>query len=415
MYFCDWPWEEDDGAVLRIEIHAAGRKVLKERKQFDWRDRYILGARRGFGIALRALRLAESAHMRRPANWILPAMLTALAMFVSAIFLLGAWDAPGIGMISGRVIFIDWLIFFFGWIGGWNTASKWRRHETFVEELVVTNLPPSVIGNLLFAGSLGIWQKCLMILAAFDLIALTSWMLLSSPVPFNAPGSTFVVYIILYAVCMVPFAIMLAFFHLESLRIAYWMFAISAIPRISLLNKAIVNLVLIAMYVPALTLLGIAVSGGFAMISAGVTALIGYGIIESTNSTSGLGQFLESLGELVIADFYNSNIIFMFAAIPGFLLIGYIKRLISNLYEKAFWKSYLYFTWWGAGERTHPNSYPYEMTRDAIIWIQHFQNEERRIGKMKDIEIDADKPEPPRNPLATDPPAEQPSPPRAGD
>lgn len=261
------------------------------------------------------------------------------------------------GFFAGRIIFFDYLIFFIGWICGWNAASRWRGRQGVIEELVVTNLRPGVVGNILFAGSMGIWVRLLVLLVILEAVALGFKIYQSADVA-NSPASNYPKWILLSGLppLLALYSALIAWFHLETLRIAYWMFAVAALPQVNLLQKAIANFFLIILYVGALTLVGISISG-----------------------MSGL--FVLAIRGAIMSDLdkgFADPVVWMIGALPGLFVVGFLKRQITNLYETDFWKHYLCFTWWGAGEKQFPAFYPLTMLQNVNAWIGVLRLEERQ-------------------------------------
>ena len=330
-------------------------------------ERLVLGLRSGLGDGLIPIRIAGGAAARRRANWVLPGLLGGAIGFGVLIYMLSFPFDLHFGYVIGRLILFDYLVFFVAWLCGWNAAWRWRKQQVFIEDLAVTNLRPSVIGNLLFAGALSVWWRILAIVALAEALFFAAFHMVPQDL-LESSGATLVAKLAatpLSALVHIAFYAMLAWFHLESLRIAYWMFAVAALPRFDLRSRAAGNLVIVVIYVITLTAVGGAVTGLVWMPVAMVAGAVGLAL-ESAQVT----------GIVPDPGFGGS---WMLAAVGGMVLVGYIKRRISRIYENDFWKAYLMFTWWGAGEIHQPAIYPPEFAREANRWAQHFRAEEEGI------------------------------------
>lgn len=318
-------------------------------------ERTIIGVRPGHGDAGRMLSLASAAAVRNRRNWLLPGLLSIILVGVVIVHGLSfGISASGFSYMFVRIVAIDYLVFMFGWICGWSSAWRWRNNQEFVEELVVTNLRPSVVGALLFAGSLGVWAILLSGMFAADvLMAMLSPDRYTSAATYDSLAvGTFIV--------LIPFYITLAFFHLETLRIAYWMFSSAALPRLNLMRKAVGNFFIIPMIVFMLTAIGSAITG---LCWFAVNILLEVLDIHSASS-------------------FDTHLAWGLASIPGLLVVSLIKRITAQQFERDFWKSYLLYTWYGAGEIKHPQSYPLHMHQRAVEWLTFLKQEERRVAKQ---------------------------------
>jgi hypothetical protein len=173
------------------------------------------------------------------------------------------------------------------------------------------------------------------------------------------------IYIIISFPITLAFCIILAWFHLETLRIAYWMFATASLPRINLLNKAIVNFMLVILYVSMLTAIGSAATG--------ICGLF-LGAVE-TSLMSATGQYS--------GDFFGNHLAWAFASMIGLMSVGFLKRHITHLYELEFWRNYLLYTWWGAAETSHPQTYPLGMMQLTMPWVYFLKGEEQELASNK--------------------------------
>ncbi len=299
-------------------------------------------------------------------SWVLPILL--MATFVAGQALLYASNSGTLGMLflAARVIFFDYLVFFFGWLAGWNIASRWRRDPTLIEELSITNLRPSVVGSILFAGSLNVWWRLLLLASFIDLALLALFVIAGVYTP--PVGLTMeqrAVWAATALATLVPFFLLLAWFHLESLRIAFWMFASAALPRLNLRNRALFNLIAIPFYVTTLTFAGMAVTGAPGLILA---AFFMAGMQASIGGNPAFNPF-------------QVTSVWAVTAVMAMLLVGLAKRALARAYEDDFWKNYLLYGWWGAGETQHPVSYPVHMRRLVVPWRQYLRAEERTVAK----------------------------------
>ncbi len=345
----------------QADAESAGRTGFFRR----WTENFLFGVRPGFGTGRRAIRLANAASARRAINWILPGSMGVFLLIAITAFSLNTISQLGMPYLSGRIILFDYLVFFFGWIGGWNMASRWRGRQNMIEDLVITSLRPPVIGNLLFAGSLGVWIRVLFVIALADTFLVS----LGLPDNYSASfGRTDTGGQMIYLAITFPLVLImnfvLAWFHLETLRIAYWMFATAALPRIDLRQKAIANLFLIIAYVTLLTGMGVAISG---MIGLFGSAFL---MIPATQAGANPNPF-------------GVHLTWVVAAIIGLLIVGFFKRMITRMYEQAFTKSFLLFTWWGAGEQAHPMNYPPSLTSQLNRWIAYLRFEETQKAHGK--------------------------------
>lgn len=323
----------------------------------------VMGTRREFGDGVAAMEHATAAALRHRRNWTLPLLLGGCITGGILIPLGLITTEIGFGYVFFRIIPLDYLIFLFGWLCAWNAATRWRQNQEFVEALVLTSLRPRVVGNLLLAGSMSIWARLLVFLACLETV-----IFLASSTMSGMWYSTKFVLSDFLAACgwtlvqlpvVVPFYLVMAWFHLETIRIAYWMFAVAALPRVDLRRRALLNFVLIPLYVGLLTGIGSIITGLTWM-----PAMIATGVVASS-----LG-FVPTGGEYYL---------WMLAALPGLLLVAYIKRQIALIYEREFEAGYLLFTWWGAGETVHPASYPPELQKSLGPWQSFLRKEEAAL------------------------------------
>ncbi|MBI1291949.1 hypothetical protein GC173_12025 [bacterium] len=318
-----------------------------------WLSHKVNGIRPGFGEEAAAVEVAVSAANRRLTNWFFPLAITLLLMGVNFAYT-ATLGIAGWPLLIARIIFFDYLVFFFGWLAGWNAASRWRRDQDFLCELTTTPLSPAVVGNVLFAGSLGVWWKCILLLALSDLLMHVYTL------GVGMPEEKFIVMLPIALPLWLPTLVVLAWFHLETMRLAHWMFAITALPGLNLIKRAVLMFIQILGFVTALTLLGSAITGAFFLV------LMIFGGIALGFFTS--GNFSNSLGSDIME--MNPNPMWHLAALGGLLGVGLLKMSLSQAYERAFWGRYLMFTWWGAAERNHPGEYPVVYTQRAAQYVR---------------------------------------------
>lgn len=338
----------------RTTTHDGNRDTVVSRL-----EDMLHGNRKGFGHGRQVIRLADAAAARRGMNWVLPGLLGLLIGSIALFFGIKMTDMGGFPYMMLRIIVVDYLVFFFGWICAWNAASRWRNNQSFIEELVVTNLRPAIVGNLLFAGSMGVWIRLLGVIMLLDLAMIS----------FHSPGlglpdagsdlASALGAIIGFVLC-IPCFVLLAWFHLETLRIAYWMFAVAALPQVKLMHRAVVNLFLICLYVTVLTGIGSMVTGLLGLIGGAAFTLM-------TGSPTGGGPGTNPFAPMLP---------WALASIPGLLVVGFLKRQIVTLYEMSFWRAYILFCWFGAGETEHPRFYSEELTQHVGPWIRFLREEE---------------------------------------
>ncbi len=255
----------------------------------------------------------------------------------------------GFGHHVFRIVVIDYLIFFFGWLSAYITAKRWRTQGGLMEELTMTNLRPGPVGHLLFANTFPHWFVILIAVFLVEAVAIiflgpaNRYMLTSLAVVFWAPVYAFVI----------------AWFHFESIKIAYWMFAVVSLPIRDLGNRAILNLFIIPFYV--LTLTGI---GSIITVICMLVAMAMGEIFFQTTDLFNDNQFWEYMGVSV-------------GSALGMSIIIFLKRPISFMYEQSFWRTYLMYTWYGAAEINHPRVYPSTLIRSVNKWGRYLKQEER--------------------------------------
>ena len=239
---------------------------------------------------------------------------------------------------SARIVIVDYLIFAICWMCGWEAASRYRRAPERLEELLMTPLQPKSIGAYFMGGGPVLWFYGLIAFSVVEAFLFYGFFLIHLPIkaasmPLMLVGAT----IVPFSLIVFP---LIALFQLETVRIAYWMFARAAITRTSLFRIAAVNFLLIPIYVYGLTVIG----GIVTALAHGALQLIGGRLFAGLNSASGSDLFAIPLACL--------------APVPGLLLVLFLKRAIANAYSVTFEQTLLYHSWWGSSERDHPASYP---------------------------------------------------------
>lgn len=357
-------WAGPGGAPVESAVQEVASVSRMEKPKVTFTsvlEDFLLGSRRGFGDGRVAIRIASTAAARRPINWMLPGLMGLFMILYVVISSMLIGGGNGFGYMVNRIIAVDYMVFFFGWVCGWNSAWRWRGNQSFIEELVMTNIRPAVGGNLLFAGSLGIWWRVLLGLSLVDMILLV---VVPGELSLIPGDSVMVDGVVFAAILMVSFPVflLLAWFHLETLRIAYWMFAVAALPQVKLLNKAIVNAFLVSIYVLMLTAVG-------SMITGIVASVLGVVVVSTVRSLSYAAAWN--------LDPFAVRTAWIIGAVPGLILVAFLKRQIVSMYETAFCRSWLLFCWYGAAETQHPMIYPNELQQQVGPWIRYLQLEER--------------------------------------
>ncbi len=322
---------------------------------------WILGVRRGFGDGRRVIAVAMAADWRSSLNWFIPVLgiLFGLAMLLFHEITMDP-DSAGFGMMF-RIFIFDYSLFLFGGLSGWNMARRWRANADQIEELSLTPLSPSVIASMMSAGALAIWLFLFVLFGFVDLftpIIHAKWIIEMTEAN---DGSFFLVLpVTTYAVLMGllgPF--ILAWFHFESIRLAHWMFAVHSLPRVSLLKAGIVNFIVMTTIVGTLSLLGSMVTG---------ICLIVLGLIGEM-----LGQSVNSF------EAFSAYTVWGLAALPGALVVLFLKRALVRTYEGSFTRSWLMYQWWGAGESQQPGTYPASLYKAIPLWQAFYGMQEEEI------------------------------------
>lgn len=327
------------------------RLVIRILRIWDW----LIGIRRGFGDGMRVIRFAQAAHLRRPINWFLPILCVILLGLLLVFHEMTVSESSGIGGMMFRVFIFDYLFFFFGLLSGWNMARKWRENSDEVEELSLTPLSPVVVASTLCVGPVTIW---LILTAAFCLLDLALPLVqmqyilgFSTNRPFGLTAT--LVVLSMSAVLVPP---VLAWFHFESARLAHWMFAVHALPKVSLFRAAVGNFFLMTMIVLGLSAFGSMVTGFVAML-------------------------LSILLEIFRGSGFESYSVWGLGSIAGALAVIWLKRLCVKTYQSMFMHSWLKYQWWGAGESRQPKLYPPSFNASIVLWQSYY-------GMMEEIEAD---------------------------
>jgi len=329
----------------------------------DW----LVGLRRGFGTGWDALRCFILVETRSKTTWIIPGL--GFLAIVGWYLVLCMWSTTAIGgtYVGGalfRIFVFDYTIFFFGLVSGFNMARRWRANPAQVEELSLVPLSPAVVGGIFASGSVRIWWWFLIAFAIIETIIciphmaeLSNALRLQSDeflIAFFHPAG----WLTLLAILLCPWV--LAWFHFESVRLAHWMFAAHALPRVPLVKAGLTNFI-------AMTGLVIGLSGLGSAITAMAVLLLGLAVAFLTLV---LGQL--HLGE----EFYFGYTLWMLGSIAGAAMILWLKRVLSRQYETAFIRSWLLYQWWGAGESTQPDEYPLPMRRAVPYWNLYYRMRE---------------------------------------
>ncbi|MEQ8819116.1 MAG: hypothetical protein RLY93_02650 [Sumerlaeia bacterium] len=302
----------------------------------DW----LIGLRKGFGGSRRVIEVARDADMRSGLSWALP-----ILGFLFALILMGAMkfygeESGGFGWALFRIFVFDYTLFLFGGLSGWNMARRWRSNPDQCEELSLTPLPPSVIGSLFSGGLISIWLVLMVFYFLIDfatpIIQLKQWTWTG-----GSPA-----YLVLSALSATLVPVVLAWFHFESIRLGHWMFAIHAIPKVSLLGAGIRNFLMMTMYVVLL-------SGAGSIITLVLAIVLGLMAEATTNANGAI---------------FGSYSLWISCSTAGALAVIWLKRLLTRGYESQFVRAWLQYQWWGAGERSQPRRYPAHFRPQLSLW-----------------------------------------------
>ncbi len=355
---------------MKSEAPGSGENPGNSFRRFeDW----LLGIRPGFGVGGEALRCFMEVESRSPFSWIIPGLgvLIVLGLYL----LLCVWSVTGFtGLyVSGalfRIFVFDYTIFFFGLVSGFSMARRWRSNSAQVEELSLAPLKPSVMGGIFASGSIRAWWRYLVLFAAIEtIVCIPHVMELDNAMRlFDGGGFLFALHpatwITGLAILLCPWV--LAWFHFESVRLAHWMFAAHALPRVPLARAGAVNFGTMTGLVIGLSGLGSAVTAMAVALIAIVTTFL---MLATGNSP---------LGE----SFYFGYTVWMLASVAGAIAVLWLKRKITVQYETAFVKSWLLYQWWGAGESTQPDVYSEQMRRALPFWILYFRVQEEADSNL---------------------------------
>ncbi|MDX2175893.1 MAG: hypothetical protein SF028_05425 [Candidatus Sumerlaeia bacterium] len=284
-----------------------------------------------------------------------------------------------------RIFIFDYLLFLLSWVSGWNCSRRWRRNSELVEELTLSPIRPAHTVPILVTGAVAVWGVLLAGFSVFDLSVLT----VRTAIVESADGSLAGAWNAAFAFAgFLPFTTAAAWFHFETVRLAHAMFALGALPRIRLGRLAAMNFLMVSVFVFLLSGIGCAVTGLVALSVVVPLEVLGSG----------------SAGGLASAAAWS------LAAIPGFVVVGLLKRQIAASYAQSFERQWLLFQWWGAAESEQPAAYPSAYQSAADRWLLFHRLEEmtetgrlrERERLMKRLRVrDAD--HPPQPPGATPP------------
>lgn len=322
---------------------------------------FLLGIRPGFGYAARAVKVARDADLRGAINWALPVLGILFGLLLLAFHLVSI-DTDNMVF---RVFVFDYMLFLFGGLSGWNMARRWRANPDQVEEISLTPLPPAAISCSMMAGPVAIWLRLFVLFAVIELATpFVHWRSYSDAindfpgVPFAAGWGLFTL------VAHVSSVVVLAWFHFESVRLAHWMFAIHALPRISLVGAGIRNFLAMTMIVLTLSAMGSMITGMVMLL----VALVGMLLLALTQQ----GAVFDKGMELMWASYTT----WALASVPGALMVLWLKRLLCRAYEKSFVQAWLQYQWWGAGESRQPSTYPPHFRHAFPLWTAYYGMEE---------------------------------------
>jgi hypothetical protein len=220
------------------------------------------------------------------------------------------------------------------------------------------------MGGVFASGSIRAWWRYLLMLAAIEMVVCVPHVMeLQHALRFPV-GEGFrtalhpATWMTIATILLCPWV--MAWFHLESIRLAHWMFAAHALPRVPLARAGAVNFGTMTGLVIGLSALGSAITAmAMVVIAIGMTTLL---LVTGHNS----------LGE----EFYFGYTVWMLASVAGALAVLWLKRRITEQYETAFVKAWLLYQWWGAGESTQPEVYSEQMRRALPFWVLYYQMQE---------------------------------------
>ncbi|MDK2972810.1 MAG: hypothetical protein PWP23_2565 [Candidatus Sumerlaeota bacterium] len=311
-------------------------------------DRAV-GIRKGFGDDARVVRIAARSGLRNHLNLLIPGLAALLIAGLLLVEKFGFRADFGPAAAAWRVFVIDFVVFFFAALSGWNMVRTWRENPNQVEELSLSPLPPKVVAATFTAAPVIAWGVVLFGVALFDL--LTPSMAIRGLLPFfeGGPVDATALFIDVFPslgvhLLVTPFFLL---FHFESARLAHWMFVIHAVPRVSLRRAGLLNLLAVGGIVAGLSSVG-------AAISLFVVLFIGLG------------------GAILGVEVFESTSTWLFASIPGLITVAFLKRQITRIYESSFQRAWLLFQWNGAGESTQPAQYASHYHDILPFWEAYF-------------------------------------------
>lgn len=333
-----------------------------EPKRIERAARWLLGVRAGFGDAARAILVARDAERRRPINWVLPGLALLYCLALTLFHRMSFESGSGGYSMMFRVFVFDYTLFLFAGLSGYNMARKWRSNADQVEELSLTPLPPASIGAIMGAGSCALWLRLYVTLMVVDYFtAYLDAQFAADALGDRGAGGIGYAILALVSIAFAPPA--LAWFHFEAARLAHWMFASHALPRISLLRAGLWNFVAMTMLVFLLSALGSAATG----MALGFVAVAGMVL-------GGGGSGAESM--------MSSHTGWSLAAIPGLLMVAALKRALCTTYERRFQATWLLYQWWGAGESRQPSVYPPGFQKALPYWSLHYAAQEEEAADV---------------------------------
>jgi hypothetical protein len=355
---------------MKSEAPDSGQNPGRSFRQFeDW----LLGIRPGFGVGRDALRCFMEVESRSPFSCIIPGLgvLIVLGLYL----LLCVWAVTGFGgiYVSGalfRIFVFDYTLFFFGLVSGFAMARRWRANAAQVEELSLVPMKPSVMGGIFASGSIRAWWRYLLLFAAIEtIICIPHVMELYNALPlFDGGGIWFALHpaTLLTGLTILLCPWVLAWFHFESVRLAHWMFAAHALPRVPLARAGAANFATMTGFVIGLSGFGSAVT---AMAVVPISMIMTFAMLATGHAP---------LGE----DFFLGYTVWLFAALAGAFAVLWLKRMITRQYETAFVKAWLLYQWWGAGESTQPDIYSEQMRRALPFWVLYYQVQEESDSNL---------------------------------
>jgi len=300
---------------------------------------------------------AARGSLRSWRTWLLPLLGLSVASVIPFTMFLNEIDSRSGGDLIlsyflGRIVVVDYLIFIIAWVCGWEAASRFRRAPERLEELLVTPLQPKAIGAYFMGGGPLLWFYGLMIFSVVEALLFLSLFIVNLPhIPEADPKSyLLLIFSVILALASTVVFPLIALFQLETIRIAYWMFARAAITRTSLFRIATLNLFIIPIYVFGLTFVGMMIT----VFSFMGVSLVGGGLFVDQSSMLGAYNLMVPLACL--------------APVPGLLLVLMMKRAIAYAYSLTFEQSLLYHSWWGSSERDHPAAYPKYYHDHFVKW-----------------------------------------------